>query len=111
MNRDELVRRLLELPAVIGREEVEYISAQQDLRWAREHLANAEAALLLKPEEIDGKNAEQRTAQLRVRTMAERKRLLDAELEEDRYARRLHELQNELASLRAVARLLAADAA
>jgi hypothetical protein len=71
LTKDDVIKRLLELPEVIAQDERCFLQTQQTLDSARRLLAGKEAELLSSGS-IDGKNAEIRAAQLRQSTNEER---------------------------------------
>ncbi len=108
---EKRVQRLLDLPGEITQVEERLFAAEQE-RQVREHAVGAITDRLLLAGNIDGKNAEIREAQLRQALATEPGnpvgRLTEAERLPVFLKRELHRLQNEFASLRAIARLLAA---
>ncbi len=112
MTRDELIGQLLGFPDEIGEWEAELLRRQSALQDAREALDAREAAILLGTvpgAAINGKNAEQRAAEMRGFTDDERLavRLAEAEVGACRIA--LDRRRNGFAACRAVARLLSGD--
>jgi hypothetical protein len=105
--RDSLVARLLALPKELGQIERDVIEAESQRRHAAGVLQSREDTLLLT--DIEGKNAEQRSARLRVATVTERLLLEHAENSLQLTKALLREVQAEHSSLRAVSRLLAAE--
>ncbi|MBO9609194.1 MAG: hypothetical protein J7639_24785 [Paenibacillaceae bacterium] len=105
MNKQDIVDRLLDLPAEIGQ-------AEDSVIWANQVVVSAKAALqeaedrLLTSNVIDGKNEAIRSAQLRSFTGPERESLLQAENDSIKCRSALTQLQNEFRALQAVADLL-----
>lgn len=106
MNRDELLDRLLTLPALLTECEALLLTAERHHRQAVEAKKDREAALLVDGL-IDGKNCEVREAKLRIETAKEREAVLITEMTLDceRMVVRCH--QYELSALKAAARLMA----
>ena len=105
---NEIIARLLDLPGELAIAEDTLMRLDQDRRHAAHCLEDATDRLLLDGA-IDGKNAELRTAQLRQALLAEQADLDMAERLVAGAKIQLHRLQNEHASLRAIARLIAAQ--
>lgn len=105
MTKQEIASRLLELPKEIAFAEDAVLVANYQLVQAKEALQRKEDELLL-GNEIDGKNAEIRAAQMRQRTELEREDLSEAELTLKNAAVRLGKLKDELRALQAAAGLL-----
>ncbi len=104
---NEVIQRLLDLPGEMAERESELLRFEEDRRQAEVALQAATDTLLLSGL-IDGKNAEVREAQVRAGTTTERAALAMEERLVASAKFRLHCLQNEFASYRSVARLLAA---
>jgi hypothetical protein len=105
MTKQELVQRLLELPAQIEKAEEAVLQAHARLIDAKDMLQQKEDDLLL-GNTIDGKNAETRAAQVRKYTAHERETLADAELNLKNAASRLERYHVQLKAFRAVADLI-----
>lgn len=105
MTKQEIFKRLLELPSEIAAAEDVVLEANQRVVTAKETLQQVEDGLLLN-NVIDGKNAEIRAAQMRTHTVDERKYLSEAELNLKNAAVRLGKLKDELRALQAAAGLL-----
>jgi hypothetical protein len=108
MSKADLISRLLALPGAIAACELELLEAETARGHLQAHLTTVEDQLLLSGA-IDGKNAEQRNAQLRAATVASREQLDEALLTLARKKISLHHLQTEHSSLKAIARVLAAE--
>lgn len=112
MDKQTVIERLSTIPAEIAQAESKVIEAQRILQQAKDELADKEAALLLGRVEgcnIDGKNAEQRSAQLRQYTETERAAVVQAEEYLTEQKAVLSRLYNELKVLQSIARLLAVE--
>jgi hypothetical protein len=105
MTKQEIFKRLLELPGEIALAEDAVLEANQRVVTAKEALQQVEDGLLLN-NVIDGKNAEIRAAQMRSHTVDERENLSEAELSLKNAAVRLGKLKDELRALQAAAGLL-----
>ncbi|GIQ67413.1 hypothetical protein DUZ99_02230 [Xylanibacillus composti] len=105
MNKQQIMNRLLELPAEIANAEEDVLQANGKLILAKDMLQQKEDSLLL-GNVIDGKNAEIRAAQMRQNTQNEREALADAELILKNATARLGRLRDEFKALRAVVDLL-----
>jgi len=110
MNKQEIVNRLLSLPAEIATAEEVVLQANATLVSAKELLQQKEDDLLL-GNMIDGKNAEIRSAQMRLNTLNERENLSGAELNLKNESTRLGKLRDEFRALQAVSSLLKGDVA
>ncbi|MGF7050382.1 hypothetical protein J2T13_004920 [Paenibacillus sp. DS2015] len=110
MNKQDIVVRLLALPAEIAKAEEEVLQANESLVSAKELLQGKEDDLLL-GNMIDGKNAEIRAAQMRQNTVHEREILAEAELNLKNEVTRLGRLRDEFRALQAVTSLLKGDVA
>lgn len=109
MNKHQIIDRLVTLPDLIAQAEVYVIESAEDLQVAKDSLAKMEGDLLLGNISgvlIDGKNAEQRQAQIREHTQDERKDLFEAETALAEARTEYNRLLNELKALQSVARLL-----
>jgi hypothetical protein len=110
MDKTTLIDQLMKKPAEIYEAEVGLLEAQSKVQKAQYNL-DTKKSELLQGTQIDGKNAETRTAQLHDLTMVERAEVVGAEREVSSARAILSRLQNELASLRAIARLLESEVA
>lgn len=110
MTKQEIANRLLVLPKEIATAEDVVIEANRQVVLAKETLQRKEDDLLL-GNDIDGKNAEIRAAQMRQHTELEREGLSNAELNLKNAAVRLSKLKDELGALNSVAGLLQGGAA
>lgn len=108
MSKQEIINRLMALPNEIFAAESVLIAANEKVQEAKNALAIKEAELLTSGK-IDGKNAEQRAAQLKALTEAERQAVAQAESEMPKVRAQLARLQNEFAALRAVAGMMRID--
>lgn len=111
MNKELLIQRLLELPERISWAEEEVIQLNDDLRIAKEALTDKESELMFAVKEdgkkvIDGKNAEERAAQVRSLTLFERSDIFEAEVSVSQARLELTRLQNEFKALRSISYLL-----
>ena len=106
ISAEDVMRRLLELPAEIAAAEEGVILKQQAVQIARRRLQEVEDAALLTEGVIVGKNAEVRGAELR-RVTAVQRDLLERAEEALAWARMHHNEQlHEFSALKAVARML-----
>lgn len=110
MTKQEIVNRLLALPAEITKAEQVLMASDRQVLGAKDILQEREDSLLLGTA-IDGKNAEIRAAQMRKFTEHERSDLLKAERDVKNAAVRLGALRDEFKALQAVASLLKEDVA
>jgi len=101
-----LFARLLTLPADINRAESTVLDAEWRRQEAASALQRAEDAVTLDVEKVNGKNAEQRAAQLRQLTEQERQAALLAERSHAEARLQLSALITEFAAMRSAARLL-----
>lgn len=106
MNKQAVLNRLMALPAEIEAAEQEVVNAQWVMQVTKDTLADREAELMVTGQ-IDGKNAEQRAAQLRTLTAKERTEVANAENKLAIARARLNALHVELKALRSVAGVLA----
>lgn len=108
IDKEWLSNYLLEMPRRIHNAEMVVIERTIELNRAKNRLADAEAKLLA--EGVEGKNAEQRAAIVRLKTEKERKEV--EELEESlMYEKMAFNWEiNTFSALKAVARLLAKEA-
>lgn len=104
--RENIITRLLELPAAIAAAETAILDLEQVKQEAAGSLQRVEDDLLLNSILIDGKNAETRAAQLRNLTQDTRGYVQRLELQKAGLAVTVRNLNNEFAALRSVARLL-----
>ncbi|MBJ6360828.1 hypothetical protein ACFOQM_05885 [Paenibacillus sp. GCM10012307] len=105
MTKQELINRLLALPAVINSAEEAVLDAHSEVIAAKDELQLKEDALIL-GNAVEGKNAETRAAHMRSMTVLERQALAEAELGLKQSAARLERFKVEFKALRAVALLL-----
>lgn len=105
MNKQDMAKRILELPKEIAAAEDAVIEANRQVILAKEILQQKEDDLIL-GNMIDGKNAEIRAAQMRQHTEHERHNLASAELHLKNDTSRLGRLRDEFRALQAVANLL-----
>jgi len=111
VDKQELIKRLLELPGEIETWERDVIYSQCGILEAKNQLANKETELLLAKDEdgkpiINGKNAEIRNAQLRQMTKEIRNKIVDAENTLIQKKATLNHSLNKFKALRAIARLM-----
>jgi len=109
MNRVSFRARLQQLPKEIAAAETAVCNAADKVQQAKDILTDLEGSLLLGKINglaIDGKNAEQRQAQLREYTKAPREQLQARERELALVRVQLTAVQNEFKSMLALARLL-----
>ena len=106
--REGLIERLLALPGAIAVCELELLEAETARGHFQAHLTTVEDQLLLGGT-LDGKNAETRAAQMRTATMVCREQLDEVQATLARRKVSLHHLQTEHSSLKAIARLMAAE--
>jgi hypothetical protein len=104
----DLIERLLLLPQVIATAEREVLEAERAVRRAEWALQAAEDEALLEGR-IDGKNAETRAAQLRCHTAIPRYNVENAAAELAEKKITLGLLRNQMASLKSIARVMAAE--
>ncbi len=105
MSKQGIISRLMALPGEIAMQENRIIDRQVLIQVTKTELANVEAELLTSGK-IDGKNAEQRAAQLKQATIEEREAVAYGETELARERAALNLLQNEFAALKAVAGMM-----
>lgn len=105
MDKQVIIEQLAELPQQIGEAENLLIERHNAVQSAKEALIAKEDELILAGS-IDGKNAEIRAAQMRQFTLAERKRLQDAENAVTKARVGLACLNNRMSTLKAIAGLL-----
>ncbi len=103
--KNDVIKRLRELPGEIQAQENALLEAVQYQEAYAESLSNTEAGLLLSGI-IDGKNAEIRAAQMKDKTAEERAKVKEAENLVANARIGLNALLNELKALQAIARLL-----
>lgn len=122
MTRDELMQALLQAPEQIMAAEKDLLVASDALRFAEAALEDARTNYLngkaladdgnwITPAEplINGKNAEQRDAQLKELTKRERAAVQSAATELERRRAALNLAQNRFRALRAIAALLSGE--
>lgn len=105
MDKQQIIERLLALPAEIAAAEESVLQANGRVVLAKEALQVKEDSLLL-GNVIDGKNAETRAAQVRSFTQHERETLADAELMLKNAVARLGRARDEFRALQAITELL-----
>jgi hypothetical protein len=105
MDKQQIMDRLLALPAEIAAAEDKVLDSNLQVLGAKVALQDKEDTLLL-GNSIDGKNAEIRAAQMRQQTDSERGLLEEAELVLKNNVARLGRLRDEFKALQAVAGLL-----
>ncbi len=105
MTKLELIEKLSSLPELIEEQEKVVIAAYQQVQESKIILTEAEDVLFLSGQ-IDGKNAETRTAQVRAKTVNEREGLQKAESLLSAERAKLNRLNNELAVYKAIAGML-----
>lgn len=105
MTKIELMEKLTLLPGLIEQAENEVIKANQVIQQSKEILLDREDSLRLSGV-ITGKNAEERTAQLRQNTQIERTAIQQTENVASGARVSLNRLQNELAICKAIAGML-----
>ncbi len=104
-----LIDKLGLLPNGIQAAEETLLSKATALNCARNNLADKEAALALDSEKVNGKNAEQRAAQVRMLTAQERQAVEAADIEIKQAQIALNRQQNEFKAALALARLVGSD--
>ena len=109
MDKNYIMKRLMELPGEINAAEMGVIDEQKVLDTAKIALADKESALTLSGE-INGKNAEQRAAQLREATKKERAAVAVAEFDVHVIKARLNLLHHEFKAMRSIATILSGEA-
>lgn len=105
MTKLELIEKLSSLPELIAEQERAVINANLQVQDSKNILTEAEDVLILSGQ-IDGKNAETRSAQLRAKTAKEREAIQKAENDLSIARVHLNRLNNELAVCRAIAGML-----
>lgn len=105
MTKIELIEKLFTLPELIEAQEQTVIAAYNQVQESKSILTEAEDVLILSGQ-IDGKNAETRSAQLRAKTAKEREAVQKAENNLSVARAHLNRLTNELAACRAIAGML-----
>lgn len=108
MTTATLIARLLELPGEIAAAEAALAECVMTTQQARSYLKDNEA-IQLDRGQVQGKNAEERAANLRIRTSDLRENMEDLEAEEVPARLALSALQTELSVLKTVARLMARE--
>ena len=104
----DIVQELIDIPEEIKKAQEHVLDKSETLERVKAALKDREAELLLNGQ-IDGKNAEQRAAQLRMHTKAEREAIMALEAELNREKVHLDYSYNRLKALRAVARILGGE--
>ncbi len=110
MTRDELIERLLVLPADIETAEKQVFAASQTVDAAREQVAQIEADAILTGK-ITGKNETERKAQMAAITAEARQAVAEAEVKLSAARVAYNRLLNEFKALQAVAQLLSKEVA
>ncbi|EGO63593.1 hypothetical protein [Acetonema longum] len=115
IDRENMVKRLLALPAEIYEAEKKVAAAYEIQKTAQSLLKDLEDSLLFAVKEdgtkfISGKNEAERSAQIREHTKSSRETLQSLEDAVITSRLELSKLQNELASMKAIARLLEVSA-
>jgi hypothetical protein len=104
---NDLIDRLIAAPEKLNRSRLAYLEAEFSRRQVESQLKDREAQLLACADSpIDGKNAEQRAAQLRRHTEGVRGALLAEEQNADRLKARFQAELDEFTALRAISALL-----
>lgn len=104
----DIVQELIDIPEEIKKAQEHVLDKSETLERVKAALKDREAELLLNGQ-IDGKNAEQRAAQLRMHTKAEREAMMALEVELNREKVHLDYSYNRLKALRAIARILGGE--
>jgi hypothetical protein len=104
----DIVQELIDIPEEIKKAQEHVLDKSETLERVKAALKDREAELLLNGT-IDGKNAEQRAAQLRMHTKAEREAMMALEAELNREKVHLDYSYNRLKALRAIARILGGE--
>lgn len=107
--KDMIINNLWIIPNSIQAAEETLLAKAVALNCRRAQLADAEAALALDPERVNGKNAEQRAAQIRQLTAQERADVDAADIEVRQAQIALNLQQNEFKAALALARLVGGD--
>ncbi len=110
VTRDELIERLLVLPADIETAEKQVFAASQTVDAAREQVAQIEADAILTGK-ITGKNETERKAQMAAITAEARQAVAEAEVKLSAARVAYNRLLNEFKALQAVAQLLSKEVA
>ena len=105
MTKLDLINKLVSLPELIEAQEKAVSAVYQQVQESKIILTEAEDVLFLSGQ-IDGKNAETRTAQVRAKTVNEREGLQKAESLLSAERAKLNRLNNELAVYKAIAGML-----
>jgi hypothetical protein len=108
VSKESLIDRLLALPHQMVAAELQLLEAETSQKNFAAHLQTCEDVLLLGGS-LDGKNAETREAQKRAATTACREGVDVANATVAAKRLRVQQLQTEFSSLKAIARLLAAE--
>lgn len=103
----DLATRLLSLPLEIRDAELDLLKARADVNASQERLKAARGIAMLNGDVVNGKNAEQREAQVYAATGAERADLTQWQEVESRKAAVLSAKRHELDALKSVAALIA----
>lgn len=112
--KQQIIERLMALPEEIASAEKALIDAQRAVEVAKSELVDREAALIngkVDDIKIDGKNAEQRQAQLREATKFQRDAVAICEHDLQVAKVRLNSLTNQFRALRSAAMLLSGEVA
>ena len=102
--REQLIAPILEMPARIEEAHAQVIAACHHLEDVKRALRLAEDKLVVAG--LEGKNAEQREANLRLMTDAVPVQVIEAERDLTYQKLRLERAENDFSALKAVARLL-----
>lgn len=103
---EHITQRLLQLPDEIEEAESQVLAAEDERRLAQASLDTIEARVVLDPERVNGKNAEQRQAQVLLLTEEERNLLAAATMRVEEAKVHLRHLQNEFSAVRSLVRWL-----
>lgn len=106
--KSDVIKELMLIPETIKYNQTNVLAVAEKIERMKEQLKDKESELLLNGT-IDGKNAEQRAAQLRMHTKAEREAIMALEAELNREKVHLDYSYNRLKALRAVARILGGE--
>lgn len=108
VNRENIINELVAMPIELKKVQAQVLCKAEKFEKAKAMLKDRECKLLLDGA-IDGKNAEQRFAQLREQTQEERVLVEEAEAELNRAKLELDYAYNRFKALRAVARILGGE--
>lgn len=97
-----LITRLMELPAELEQARKAHLDALTVARGVEAELKDREAAILFDPDVVNGKNAEQREAQVRLATVNERMRAEEFRRRASAAEAAVASLQDQLRALTAV---------